>query len=354
VKSLDLFPPGQRVGNALVSYVAYLGMLVWPVNLAVFYPSVPVRLWEVAGAVALLAGISWAVFRTTARYPYLAVGWLWYLITLFPVIGLVQAGLQSRADRFMYVPHIGLSLAVAWGVPVLVRSPRMRATLLPAAAAAIILIYAGMAHAYVRTWRNSETMWRHALAVTTGNFMAHHNLGAELSAQGRTDEALAELKESLRIWPGLPATHYVIGNLVAKQGDDSSAVEHYRAALKLSPGFVAAHINLGLALGRQGATDEAVTHYLEALRLSPTSAAAHHNLGRALVQQGRGAEAEEHFREALLLKPRDSDVHVSLGELLAGSGRTEQAASSFREALRLDPGHEKAQAALARLAAGRG
>jgi protein O-mannosyl-transferase len=353
VKSLELFPISQRIGNALVSYVAYLGMLVWPVNLAVFYPSVPVPAWQVIGAVGVLAAISWFVLRAAIRLPYLAVGWLWYLITLFPVIGLVQAGMQSRADRFVYVPHIGLSLALAWGLPELLRSSRARTHWLPAAAAVVVLIYAGMAHAYVRTWRDSETMWRRALSVTTGNYMAHHNLGVVLSAQGRMDEALAELEETLRLFPEFPEAHNTMGNLIAKRGDDASAVSHYRTALRLSPEFAAAHNNLGLALWRQGATEEGAGHYVEALRLQPTFAPAHHNLGRALMQQGRSTEAETHLREAIRLKPRYTDAYTSLGELLATTGRTEEAASCFREALRLDPAHVKARSALARLTAGR-
>jgi Flp pilus assembly protein TadD len=353
VKSLDLFPLGQRIANALVSYVAYLGMLLWPVNLAVFYPNVPVPAWQAAAALLVLTAISWFTVRALPRRPYLAVGWFWYLITLFPVIGLVQAGLQSRADRFVYLPHIGLSLAVAWGIPAVVRSPRIRTRLLPVAAAAVVLIYAWMAQAYLRTWRDSETMWRRALSVTTGNYMAHHNLGVMLSAKGRTDEALAELEETLRIWPDFAEAHNTIGNLLAKRGDDASAIAHYRTALRLSPGFAAAHNNLGLALVRQGAIDEAVAHYHEALTLTPPFAAAHHNLGRALLLQGRTAEAEAHLREAIRLKPRYTDAHVSLGELLAGTGRTQQAASCFREALRLDPAHAKAQSALARLVADR-
>jgi Flp pilus assembly protein TadD len=353
VKSLDLFPLGQRIANALVSYVAYLGMLLWPVNLAVFYPNVPVPAWQAAAALLVLTAISWFAVRALPRRPYLAVGWFWYLITLFPVIGLVQAGLQSRADRFVYLPHIGLSLAVAWGIPAVVRSPRIRTRLLPVAATAVVLIYAWMAQAYLRTWRDSETMWRRALSVTTGNYMAHHNLGVMLSAKGRTDEALAELEETLRIWPDFAEAHNTIGNLLAKRGDDASAIAHYRTALRLSPGFAAAHNNLGLALVRQGAIDEAVAHYHEALTLTPPFAAAHHNLGRALLLQGRTAEAEAHLREAIRLKPRYTDAHVSLGELLAGTGRTQQAASCFREALRLDPAHAKAQSALARLVADR-
>jgi tetratricopeptide (TPR) repeat protein len=353
VKSLDLFPLSQRVGNALVSYVAYLGMLIWPVNLAVFYPNVPVPTWQVVGAILILLTISWTALRALPRQPYLIVGWLWYLITLFPVIGLVQAGLQARADRFVYVPHIGLSLAIAWGIPSAIRSPRVRSTLLPIAAAAIVLVYAVVAHAYLRTWRDSETMWRRALSVTTGNYMAHHNLAVVLSAEGRTEETIAELQKALQIWPEFAEAHNTLGNVLAKRGDDGSAVEHYRTALRLAPGFSAAHNNLGLALERQGRTDESAQHYVEALRLSPNSAAAHHNLGRTLVQHGRRPEAEAHFREAILLKPRYTDAHVSLGELLASSGRTEQAEACFREALRIDPAHARAKSALARLTAGR-
>jgi protein O-mannosyl-transferase len=347
VKSFDLFPLSQRVANALVSYVAYLGMMVWPVNLAVFYPNVPVPLWQVIGAVVVLSLITWVVLRELPRYPYLAVGWFWYLITLFPVIGLVQAGLQARADRFVYIPHIGLSLAVAWGVPDLLRGRRIRAAL-PAVAGAIILVFALTARAYVGTWEDDETLWRRALAVTTDNYMAHHNLGVALAARGHDDAARAEVQEALRIWPEFAEAHNTIGNIEARAREDEKAIGHYQEALRLSPYFPAAHNNLGVALLRRGDTAGALTHFEEALQLASDSAASHHNLGRALFALGRHAEAESQYREAIRLRPRYAEAHYSLGELLAASGQMEEAAAEFREVLRLVPAHSLARAALGR------
>ena len=348
VKGFDLFPLSQRIANALVSYVAYLGMLVWPVNLAVFYPNVPVPIWQVAAAVAVLVVITWFAVRTLPRYPYLAVGWFWYVVTLLPVIGIIQAGLQSRADRFLYVPHIGLSLAVAWGVSDLVRSSRIRAAL-PAIAGLVIFVLASAAQRYVLTWQNSETMWRRALAVTTDNYMAHHNLGVVLTGNGQDELARAELTETLRIWPEFAEAHNTMGNLQARAQDDAAAIAHYREALRLAPYFSAAHNNLGLALMRRGATSDAQTHFQEAVRLAPYSAASHHNLGRALVAQGRLAEAESEYREAIRLRPRYAEARYSLGELLAESRRTDEAAAQFREVIRLAPGHTPARVALSRL-----
>jgi Flp pilus assembly protein TadD len=348
VKGFDLFPLSQRIANALVSYVAYLGMLVWPVNLAVFYPNVPVPIWQVGAAVAVLAVITWLAVRALPRYPYLAVGWFWYVVTLLPVIGIIQAGLQSRADRFLYVPHIGLSLAVAWGVSDLLRGSRIRAAL-PAIAGLVIFVLASAAQMYVLTWQNSETMWRRALAVTTDNYMAHHNLGVALAGNGQDELARAELTEALRIWPEFAQAHNTMGNLQARAQDDDAAIAHYREALRLAPYFSAAHNNLGLALMRRGAMSEAQTHFQEAIRLAPYAAASHHNLGRALFTQGRLADAESEYREAIRLRPRYAEARYSLGELLAGSRRTEEAAAQFREVIRLAPGHTPARVALSRL-----
>jgi Flp pilus assembly protein TadD len=323
-------------------------MLVWPVNLAVFYPNVPVPIWQVGAAVAVLAVITWLAVRALPRYPYLAVGWFWYVVTLLPVIGIIQAGLQSRADRFLYVPHIGLSLAVAWGVSDLLRGSRIRAAL-PAIAGLVIFVLASAAQMYVLTWQNSETMWRRALAVTTDNYMAHHNLGVALAGNGQDELARAELTEALRIWPEFAQAHNTMGNLQARAQDDDAAIAHYREALRLAPYFSAAHNNLGLALMRRGAMSEAQTHFQEAIRLAPYAAASHHNLGRALFTQGRLADAESEYREAIRLRPRYAEARYSLGELLAGSRRTEEAAAQFREVIRLAPGHTPARVALSRL-----
>jgi protein O-mannosyl-transferase len=348
VKSFELFPLSQRVANALVSYVAYLGMMVWPVNLAVFYPHAPVPVWQVVGAVAVLAAITWFVLRELPRYPYLAVGWFWYLLTLFPVIGLIQAGLQARADRFTYIPHIGLSLAVAWGVPDLLRRRRIRAAL-PAVTAVVILVFALTARAYVTTWEDDQTLWRRALSVTTDNYMAHHNLGVALAATGQDDAARAEVQEALRIWPEFAEAHNTMGNIEARARDDDKAIGQYLEALRLAPYFSAAHNNLGLALMRREDVAGALAHFETALRLAPDSAASHHNFGRATFALGRLAEAESHYREAIRLRPRYAEAHYSLGELLASSGRMDEAAAEFRVVLKLAPAHTLARVALGRL-----
>ena len=348
VKSLELFPLGQRVANALVSYIAYLGMMVWPANLAVFYPHHPVPAWQIAAALAVLVAITWWAVRLLRSYPYVAVGWFWYLVTLLPVIGLIQAGLQARADRFTYIPHIGVSLAVAWGVPDLLRNRRIRVAL-PAAACIVVLGFAVAARRYVQTWRDDESLWRRALAVTTGNYMAHHNLAVGLTAKGQDDLALAELHKALQIWPEFAEAHNTIGNVLARAQNTEAAVHHYREALRLSPYFAPAHNNLGLLLLRRQAYDEAILQFREALQVAPFSAAAHHNLGRACYARGLAAEAESHYREAIRLRPRYAEAHYSLGEVLAASRRDDEAAAHFREALAIAPGHTQARAGLGNL-----
>jgi tetratricopeptide (TPR) repeat protein len=353
VKSLDQFPLGHRVANAVVSYVTYLWMQVLPLNLAVFYPNVPVPAWQVAASVFALVAISWMAVRQASRHPYLAVGWAWYLVTLLPVIGLIQAGFQSLADRFLYIPHIGISIAVTWGLAELLRSTRA-AALLPKVAAAAVLVYFGMSLMYIRAWRDSETVWRRALAVTNDNYVAHTNLGVALADQGRLDEGLAHSYEAVRIKPEQADAHANIGNLLARRGEYDEAISHYREAIRYWPELADAHNNLGVALGKQGDTAEAIESYRRALTFFPEFAAAHHNLGRALAATGPAEEAERHLREAVRHKPRFAEAHYSLGEFLAASGRLEEAARSFREALRIDPNHARAKSAIARITARNG
>lgn len=348
VKSLDQFPLGHRVANAVVSYVTYLWMQVLPLNLAVFYPNVPVPAWQVAGSVVALIAISWVAIRQASRQPYLAVGWAWYLVTLLPVIGLIQAGFQSLADRFLYIPHIGISIAVTWGLAERFRSTRA-AALLPKVAAAAVLVYFVMGLAYVRTWCNSETMWRQALAVTRDNYVAHTNLGVALADQGRLDEALTHSYEAIRIKPEQADAHANIGNLLARRGDYDAATAHYRDAIRFWPQLADAHNNLGVALGKQGDAAGAIGSYRRALHYSPELAAAHHNLGRALAARGQTSEAETHLRGAVRIKPRFAEAHVSLGDLLAASNRPDEATLHYREALRIVPSHASARAALATL-----
>jgi Flp pilus assembly protein TadD len=324
---LSAIPLQLRIENALVSYVVYIGKMLWPAGLAVLYPyPQSLSAWSVAVAFVTLTGISVAVIWAAPRRPYLPVGWFWYLGTLVPVIGLIQVGDQAIADRYTYIPLIGLFIIVAWGVPdLLVRWPLRRVVLpkiaLPAAACLVILACAITARGQLEYWEDSTTLWTHTLAVTTRNNIAHNNLGATLADQGKTDEAIAHYSEALRIKSDYADAHNNLGVALADQGKLDEAIAHYSEALRIKPGYSDAHSNLGIALADQGNLDEAIAQFTEALRINPDSAKAHNNLGVALASQGKLDEAIAQFTEALQVKPDYADARNNLELALARRGK---------------------------------
>jgi Tfp pilus assembly protein PilF len=351
VAALDAFPLGLRVQNALVSYLAYLGSMLWPARLAAFYPypkSFPS--WLVAGCALVLIVVSAAAIRVIRNHPYFAVGWFWYLGTLVPVIGLVQIGGQAKADRYTYIPLIGLFLVVAWGVPALLSRSKPRLLVLYPAAGIVILACAVAARSQVRQWQTSTTLWERALQVTTGNFTAHTNLGHALLREGRVPEAIAQYTEALQILPDFADAHQGLGVALAGQGKLSEAIPHYREALRLQPGSPEIHNYLGAALAGEGSIDEAVSQYTEALRIQPDFADAHNNLGAALASQGKIDAALEQFLETLRLKPT-ADVYYNVGTMFEKKGDLQQALRYYRNAIQLDPAHRASRTALDELTA---
>ena len=373
VESLAAFPPGLRVENALVAYCVYIAKMFWPSGLAVFYPyPAAVPLWQAAMAAAALAGISVIAQRARRGAPYVTTGWLWFLGTLLPVIGLIQAGAQARADRYMYVPMVGLAIMLAWGAGDLLRRwPRAQIAL--AAGSALACVPLTMSQ--VGYWRNSETLFRRALAVTGNNEVAEHNLGHYLmdvpgrlpeaiehleaslriypaSAKGHTDlgialarvpgrapEALAEFQTALRLAPQTALPHDSLASVLANMGRLPEAADEYRVAIRLAPDSAIPHNNLGNALARMGRAPEAIGEYETALRLDPEYAEAHNNLGIVLSDMpGRLAEAVAHLEAAMRLKPDSADAHLNLGIALAKDpARMGEAIAQFEAALRLRP-----------------
>ena len=291
LKTLDIIPLKIRTANALISYISYIGKMIWPHNFAVFYPHPGIiPMWQVVGAglsLACLTVLSAMLFRAGRRFPYCAVGWLWYLGTLVPVIGLVQVGSQAMADRYTYIPLIGLFIMISWGFYDVVRGWKNRHIVLAISTGVVLLALMACTWFQVGLWKNSTMLFKHALNVTDNNYKAHNLLGIALEGQGRLTDALRHYSEALRIKPDYAEAQYNIGTILMRQGRLTDALRHYSEALRIKPDYADAHNNLGVALARQGRLKEAINHFYEALRIKPDFSHAHSNLGVALKQQER-------------------------------------------------------------------
>jgi len=294
LKTLESFPLGTRLANAIVAYAAYLGKLVWPSKLAILYPHPhEFPFWQVGGAALLLAAITAAVFVMRRRQPALIVGWLWFLGTLVPVIGLVQVGNQAFADRYTYLPYIGLFVAIVWSV----RSLLDRKVVV--VAVIVVLSTLGVRTWYqTRHWKDTITLFRHTVTVTENNYLIHDNLGKLLAGEGRLDEALEQYREAVRIRPAFTQGHYNAGVALSKAARYDEAVPYFDEAIRQQPDFVKAHFNLAVCHARLNQAEPAIRHFEEVLRINPDNAQAHRNLGGILRALGRNEDAGVHFAAA--------------------------------------------------------
>jgi len=351
VGSLDAYPIAARLANAVVSTAAYLEQTFWPTGLAVFYPhpgrEVPVSAW--LGSALLLAGISAGVTLLRRSRPYLAVGWLWYLGTLLPVIGIVQVGFQARADRYTYVPLVGVFILLAWGVPELLgRRPR----LLGAAAVASLAAAATLAYLQCGYWRGSIPLFEHAIEVTAENAIARNNLASayyQRNAPGDLERSVAHYAEAVRIDPSYATALNSFAGALLKLGRVEEAIDRWSEAVQTRPHYTAALCNLCGALSRVGRLAEAEQRCNQALLVDPQPACAHYNLGHLYLQQSRIPEAESHLQAAVRIAPLDTDARVTLAVALATQGRFDQAIAQYDEVLRLDPSNPIARSNLDRL-----
>ena len=318
IGSLDVFNFKVRIANTIVSYSEYIGKMFWPVKLSVFYPHPGIlSVWKIIGACFLLVSISFLAIKYSRKYPWLAVGWLWYLGTLVPVIGFIQIGTQAMADRYTYIPLIGLFIMIAWGFPeVLSKWRYKRITIIPIAVA-VLSILAVTTWFQARYWKDSITLFEHALEVTENNYVVHNNLGFALKEEGRVTEAVENYLAALRINPDFEMAHLNIGVILAGQGDNEAAIKHYKEVLRIKPDFITAYINLGNARLRQGRIADAFNHYSEALRLDPDSAQAYNGLGAVMIRTGRIEKAIELFQKALQIKPGYKEAQNNLKNTLA-------------------------------------
>jgi Flp pilus assembly protein TadD len=328
-----------RMGNALISYVTYLGQSLYPVGLAVLYPrsGLDLPLWKIFGASLILIGITGVVLVWRRRSPHLLVGWLWYLAMMAPVVGFVQIGIQTVADRFTYLPQIGLCIALAWGVGDVCRSSSYRRWACGVASTLALVVLTRCAWHQASFWCDSQTLWTHTLACTSPNSAAHYNFGVALAGQGRLDEAMDHYRKALTIKPDYVEAYNNLGVALAGQGRLGEAIRHYQKVLEIKPDHAEAHNNLGVALTGQGRLDEAAAHYRAAVAIKPDFAEAYNNLGAVLGRQGNLDEALVHFQRALEIKPDFTEAHHNLGMALAGRGRTGEAMTRYRKALEIQP-----------------
>ncbi len=339
VLSIDQLPLLERVSNAVVSCAVYALKLFWPSRLAVFYPfPAAVSTWQAIAAGLLLAGVSAFAIHARERRPFWFVGWFWYLVTLMPVIGIVQVGLQARADRYTYIPLIGLAIVLGWGVAEWI-SPRIAM----GAAVVACLCWAVAARSYIAAWRDSETLFEYALASTSGNYVAYNNLGVALRDKGDSSGAIRNFEAAIAIRPGAADAQSNLGESLLRLGRLDDATPHVEEALRLRPSSPEAHVNLAAILSKRGKTEDAAAQYRAALQLDPANAEAHAGLGAILTDLDRPAEALRDLTEAVRLKPDDADAHYNLGRLFGLTGRTADAIGEFTQAIRLRPNDPQAR-----------
>jgi protein O-mannosyl-transferase len=364
-------PLESRAGNALVSYCRYLGKLCWPLDLAVFYPH-PGH-WP-TGKVMLAGGLIFCltvlVWTWRHRAPYSLTGWLWFIGMLVPVIGFVQVGDQAMADRYTYLPSIGLAIFAVWGAYELVQGKaevrgqksevgdtdhatrtrvqsqianRKSQILLWVAGGVAIMLCLALTRQQIGYWRDGESLFRHALAVTKDNWMAYNNLGGALEEKGQLDEAILLYREGIRLDPKSADSHNNLGIALGKQGQIDEAIHHLQEAIRLNPNHADAHNNLGNALLGKGQIDEAIIQLQEAIHLRPGNAAAHFNLGVARMNKRQIDEAIRQYQEALRLDPDYAQAHNNLGIAFAGRGQIDLAIDQFQQALNLRPDYADAR-----------
>ena len=376
-------PISVRISNALVSYVIYLKQMIYPVGLTVYYPHLGSGLapWKIILAIVLLLVISLGAFSVRRTRPWILFGWLWYVGMMIPVIGLIQSGLRAQADRYTYLPQIGLYVLLTWLVADLVDDWRYRRAVLGGLATLVLVALVFCARNQASYWRNSESLWTHAVNCTTDSALAQNmlgnellqrgnldaamehyqtalqikpdyaeadnNLGDALFQKGRLDEAIARFQMALLFNPEYPVAHNNLGNALLQKGRVDAAIAHYQMALQLQPDYAEAQNNLGNVFLQKGGVDEAIVHYQMALQLQPDYAKAHNNLGNAWLQKGRMDEAIAQYQIAIQLQPNYVKAHFNLANAFFQQGRVDEAIDHYQMSLRFNPDYAKARYNLA-------
>ena len=333
-----------RVENALISYCRYIAKTFYPVKLAVFYPyefNWPII--AIVLAAILLAAITVAAFLWRRQCGYLFTGWLWFVGTLIPVIGLVQVGEQAMADRYTYIPSIGLFLALVWGAHDLMRRWRFHDRFCGAFAAALAVVCIVKTRDQIGLWKNNETLFTHAAGVTQKNYIAHNNLGVTFERAGHLEEAASEFRQALADKPDYAQAHKNMGVVFERKGDFTNAVQEYRTAISLNPNLADAYNALGAFFSAHDRLDEAIKEFQEALVLKPDYPEAHFNLGVAYGRKGQVDAVIREYLAVIEVQPNRADVHNNLGVALDSQGRTDEAIQEYVQAIELEPSYARAR-----------
>ena len=338
VAQIDFIPMMQRIDNALLSYVFYLKKLFWPMDLAVFYPHTEIHMQQLLPAVLLLVLITGIACKYGKKYPYLVVGWFWYLGTLVPVIGIVQVGMQSMADRYAYVPFIGIFIALSWAIAEVSRNRLFLLKIFSTIMFVICLSLSFTTCNQLKNWKNSHTLFEHAIKVTGRNFVTDINMGVELMRRNKIDEATEYFKTALRTQSGGQANYLAymnLGEIFRLQNKKKEAIGAYQQALNSNYKSDFAYHRIGLVLFQTGQVDEAIAVYKKAIALDKKNPIYHGNLGKAYVRQGKFEEAANEYREVLLIQPDNADIHHRLALVLNRLGKTGEADYYYREFKRI-------------------
>lgn len=339
IMAVQTLPVLIRLFNVVLSYARYLKKIFCPTNLAVLYPYPGFWAWTVILALGIiLLLLTMAIIRQRREQPYLAVGWFWFLGMLVPVIGLVQVGVQCMADRYTYLPAVGVFIIIAWGARDFFAARGYDLIILKALGVLAVVACAAATVHQSQYWRDGETLFKHTLAVTRDNAIAHYNLGMALLDQKKVDEAGEHFAEGARHMPHYPEMQNNLANVLVIQGKRKEAVPHYERALQSDSNHVVAHYNLGLTLAELDRLDEALVHYERAVHVRPDFLLAQRDLGLALAKKKDFPNAIAHLAEVTRANPNSAEARLFLGSVLADAGRTNEARDEFMMALQLKPG----------------
>ena len=343
IDSLESLSLDTRLINALVSYYGYIEKMLWPENLAFFYPHPGNSLAMVGGVLGglFLLGMCFFTIRIAGSFPYVTVGWFWYVITLLPVIGLIQVGGQAMADRYTYVPIIGIFILLAWGIPDVMPNWRYKKEGLWILSCIVLIMCIIKTSGELDYWKNSKTLFERAIKVTEGNYIAHNNLGYTMETERPSKEAIDHYREAIRINPNFAKAHGNLGVALLKQEKHDEAMLHFLETLRIDPENALAHAHLGNVFVQGGEIGKGIEHLVKAIRIDPTQEEAHFNLGVALFTQGKYQEAIPHFEKAIRMSSDEPLTYAYLGLSLAQVGKFKEGKKYLLEALRRDPTVEK-------------